>query len=140
MSRVAMARMSAEPLDAATCLAAVTDDRAGGIGLFVGVVRADDHGKAVTALSYEAHPTAERVLAEVCTRAATGDVIAVAAEHRMGDLVVGDLAVVVAVAAAHRGDAIEATHRLIDAVKAEVPIWKHQQFADGTTEWVGISC
>ncbi|MGH3743331.1 MAG: molybdenum cofactor biosynthesis protein MoaE [Mycobacteriales bacterium] len=140
MSRVALARMSGEPLDARDCLAAVADERAGGVGVFVGVVRSDDHGKGVTSLSYEAHPTADRVLAEVCARAATGDVIAVAAEHRTGDLVVGDLAVVVAVSAVHRGEALEATHRLIDAVKTEVPIWKHQLFVDGTTEWVGISC
>lgn len=140
MSRVALARMSAVPLAAADCLAAVADDRAGGIGLFVGVVRSDDHGKGVTSLSYEAHPSADQVLAEVCARAAAEDVIAVAAEHRTGDLAVGDLAVVVAVSAVHRGEAIEASHRLIDAVKTEVPIWKHQRFADGTTEWVGISC
>lgn len=140
MSRVALSRMSAEPLDTAACLAAVTDERAGGIGLFVGVVRSDDHGKAVTSLTYEAHPTADRVLAEVCARIAAEDVVAVAAEHRTGDLAIGDLAVVVAVSAVHRGEALAATHRLIDAVKDEVPIWKHQRFADGTTEWVGISC
>lgn len=140
MSRVALARMSQEPVDADACLAAVADERAGGIGMFVGVVRCDDHGRDVTSLSYEAHPTAGQIIAEVCARAATEDVIAVAAEHRTGDLAVGDVAVVVAVSAVHRGQAIEAAHRLIDAVKTEVPIWKHQLFADGTTEWVGISC
>lgn len=140
MSRVALARMSGEPLHVEDCLAAVADERAGGLGLFVGVVRSDDHGKGVTSLSYEAHPTADRVLAEVCERAATEDVIAVAAEHRTGDLAIGEVAVVVAVSAVHRGQALEATRQLIDAVKAEVPIWKHQLFADGSTEWVGISC
>ncbi|HEY5334846.1 MAG TPA: molybdenum cofactor biosynthesis protein MoaE [Mycobacteriales bacterium] len=140
MSRVALARMSQEPIDAAACQAAVADEQAGGIGLFVGVVRSDDHGKGVTSLTYEAHPTADRIIAEVCSRAATDDLIAVAAEHRTGDLAIGDIAVVVAVSAVHRGEALSATHRLIDAVKTEVPIWKHQRFADGTTEWVGISC
>lgn len=140
MSTVTLARMSGEPLDPGGCLAAVTDERAGGIGVFVGVVRSDDHGKGVTSLSYEAHPTADRVLAEVCAQVATADVIAVAAEHRTGDLEIGDVAVVVAVSAVHRGEALEATQRLIDAVKTEVPIWKHQRFTDGSTEWVGISC
>jgi molybdopterin synthase catalytic subunit len=132
--------MSGEPLSVEACLGAVADEKAGGIGVFVGVVRSDDHGKGVTALSYEAHPTAGRIIAEVCARAASDDVIAVAAEHRTGDLAIGEVAVVVAVSAVHRGEAIEATHRLIDAIKAEVPIWKHQHFADGSTEWVGISC
>lgn len=138
--RVTLARISPAPLVVADCLAAVADPAAGGIGLFVGVVRDRDHDAAVDALTYEAHPTAERVLTEVCARFAGEDVIAVAAEHRTGDLVVGDLAVVVAVSSVHRAEALEATHALIDAVKTEVPIWKHQRFADGTEEWVGAGC
>ena len=63
----------------------------------------------------------------------------VGAVHRIGDLVVGDLAVVVAVAAPHRGEAFAACRELIDTLKAEVPIWKHQVFADGADEWVGIA-
>jgi molybdopterin synthase catalytic subunit len=66
-------------------------------------------------------------------------VIAVAAEHRTGALTLGDIAVVVAVAAEHRSEAITASHALIDRIKAEVPIWKRQRFADGTDEWVGCS-
>ena len=62
----------------------------------------------------------------------------VAAVHRVGDLAVGDLAVVVAVSAAHRGDAFEACRELIDELKARVPIWKHQLFSDGSDEWVGL--
>ena len=60
-----------------------------------------------------------------------------AAVHRTGELAVGDLAVVVAVSCAHRGDAFDAARSLIDTLKAEVPIWKHQRFADGEEEWVG---
>lgn len=138
--RVTLARISAQPLVVADCLAAVADPAAGGIGLFVGVVRDHDHEQPVHALTYEAHPTADRVLTEVCARIARDDVIAVAAEHRAGDLVVGDLAVVVAVSSVHRAEALDATHALIDAVKSEVPIWKHQRFADGTEEWVGAGC
>jgi molybdopterin synthase catalytic subunit len=65
------------------------------------------------------------------------DVHGVAAVHRVGRLEIGDLAVVVATTAAHRGDAFAASRALIDTLKSEVPIWKHQRFADGSTEWVG---
>ena len=57
--------------------------------------------------------------------------------HRIGDLAVGDLAVVAAVSSAHRAEAFDACRELIDELKATVPIWKHQQFTDGTDEWVG---
>jgi molybdopterin synthase catalytic subunit len=64
-------------------------------------------------------------------------VCAVAAVHRTGELAVGDVAVVVAAAAAHRDEAFAAARRLIDDLKETVPIWKRQVFADGGEEWVG---
>jgi molybdopterin synthase catalytic subunit len=74
----------------------------------------------------------------VCTDVAKQyDVHAVAALHRTGRLAIGDIAVIVATASAHRGTSFEASRALIDTLKAEVPIWKHQQFADGSDEWVG---
>jgi molybdopterin synthase catalytic subunit len=118
--------------------AAVADPAAGGIALFAGAVRDHDHYKDVTGLSYSAHPTAEaelRRVAEVIVE--KFPVIGVAAVHRVGDLAIGDLAVVVAVSCAHRGDAFDACRGLIDELKASVPIWKHQRFGDGTSEWVG---
>ena len=118
--------------------AAVADPAAGGIALFAGAVRDHDHYKDVTGLSYSAHPTAEaelRRVAEVIVE--KFPVIGVAAVHRVGDLAIGDLAVVVAVSCAHRGDAFDACRELIDELKASVPIWKHQRFGDGTSEWVG---
>ena len=66
------------------------------------------------------------------------DVIALAATHRVGDLVVGDLATVVAASSAHRADAFAAAQDLIDTLKSTVPIWKHQRFTDGDAEWVGL--
>ena len=118
--------------------AAVADPGAGGIVLFAGAVRDEDHDKPVTGLAYQAHPSAEAELHRVAEQiAAKFPVIAVAAVHRVGDLDIGDLAVVVAVAAPHRGEAFDACHAMIDELKASVPIWKHQRFADGTTEWVG---
>ncbi|NUW35169.1 molybdenum cofactor biosynthesis protein MoaE [Nonomuraea sp. SMC257] len=119
-------------------LAAVGDHAAGGTTLFVGTVREQDHGKPVTRLSYSAHPTAEAELRRVAEKvAADFPVTALAAVHRVGDLELGDIAVIVAVATPHRGEAFAASRRLIDDLKAEVPIWKHQVFADGSAEWVG---
>jgi molybdopterin synthase catalytic subunit len=118
--------------------AAVADPGAGGIALFAGAVRDTDHDRGVTALSYSAHPSAESELrraAEVI--AEKFPVLGIAAVHRVGDLEVGDLAVVVAVACPHRAEAFDACRALIDLLKASVPIWKHQRFADGSSEWVG---
>ncbi|MEV0229818.1 molybdenum cofactor biosynthesis protein MoaE [Nonomuraea sp. NPDC050786] len=126
------------PLSVDEVLAAVGDHAAGGTTLFVGTVREQDHGKPVTKLSYSAHPSAEAELRRVAEKiAADFPVTALAAVHRVGDLELGEAAVVVAVAAPHRDEAFKASRRLIDDLKAQVPIWKHQVFADGETEWVG---
>ena len=126
------------PIDAAEVLRAVEDAGAGGVVSFTGIVRDTDGGKGVTALEYVAHPDAEAALRRVA-EAVVADlpVRAVAAVHRIGLLAVGDVAVVVAAAAAHRGEAFEAARRLIDDLKETVPIWKRQVFADGAQEWVG---
>jgi molybdopterin synthase catalytic subunit len=126
------------PLDVDEVLAALDDAAAGGVTLFVGKVRDHDGGRDVTGLDYSAHPTALDRLTEVC-RAVAGkyDVHALAAVHRIGTLAIGDAAVIVATSSAHRGVSFEASRELIDTLKAEVPIWKHQSFADGTEEWVG---
>ncbi|CAG7604610.1 molybdenum cofactor biosynthesis protein MoaE [Actinacidiphila bryophytorum] len=128
------------PLSLDEVFTAVGDDAAGGTALFVGTVRDHDGhgGAAVTGLAYSAHPSAEQELRRVAEKvAADFPVRALAAVHRVGDLRVGDLAVIVAVSCAHRGEAFAASRRLIDDLKSEVPIWKHQTFADGTEEWVG---
>jgi molybdopterin synthase catalytic subunit len=126
------------PLDVAEVLDAVSDPSAGGVNLFVGRVRDHDHGHGVVGLEYSSHPTALDELRRVVeTIAEKYDVEAVAAVHRVGKLALGDIAVVVAAAAAHRGEAYNASRALIDDLKATVPIWKHQLFSDGTDEWVG---
>jgi molybdopterin synthase catalytic subunit len=126
------------PLDVAEVLAALDDDASGGLTLFVGRVRDHDHGLGVRGLEYTAHPTALDALNRVCRQVAEQhDVLGVAAVHRVGHLDIGDIAVVVATTAAHRGEAFAASRVLIDTLKDEVPIWKHQQFTDGTDEWVG---
>ena len=126
------------PLDVAEVVAALDDDASGGLTLFVGRVRDHDGGKGVDGLDYSAHPTALEKMREVCERvAAAHDVHGVAAVHRIGSLAIGDIAVVIATTASHRGTAFDASRALIDTLKSEVPIWKHQRFADGSDEWVG---
>ena len=125
------------PLDPAEVLAAVEDPAAGGLNLFVGTVRDHDGGETVDHLDYSAHPSALDRMSEVAEGvAAEFDVLALAAVHRTGHLRIGDVAVVVAVAAAHRGQAYDASRALIDRLKATIPVWKHQVFADGREEWV----
>jgi molybdopterin synthase catalytic subunit len=118
-------------------LGAVSDPEAGGIALFVGTVRNHDSGRDVVRLEYSAHPSAAAELRRVAEKvAASFDVTAIAAVHRVGDLAVGDLAVVVAVSCPHRGEAFEACRALIDELKRSVPIWKRQRFPGGDSEWV----
>ena len=137
--RIRLARISADPLSVDTVLGLVRDRSVGGVGLFVGVVRDVDEGADVVALDYTAHPSAEAGLLACAERVAgRHDVLAVAVEHRVGHLEVGDLAVVVAVGAVHRGAALAACTELINEIKAQVPIWKEQQFASGGTGWVGL--
>jgi molybdopterin synthase catalytic subunit len=126
------------PLSVDEVLGAVGDHAAGGTAVFVGTVREQDGGRPVTLLSYSAHPSAEERLRQVAEKvAADFPVTALAAVHRVGDLRLGEIAVVVAAASPHRGEAFEACRRLIDDLKREVPIWKNQTFADGDSEWVG---
>lgn len=143
--QVRAARLVDEPLSVDRLMAEVLDPAVGGIVLFVGAVRDHDRDVAagtrrgVTTLDYTAHPLAEQRLAEVAQRAAEIDgVRAVAVEHRVGHLEVGDLAVVVAVGAEHRAEAFAGCRQLIDELKAGVPIWKEQTFTDGVSEWVGL--
>ena len=135
---VRLADIRDQPLDVAEVLAVLGDAASGGLVLFVGRVRDHDHGLGVRGLEYSAHPSALDALHRVCSEVAEQyDVHAVAAVHRVGRLEIGDIAVVVATSSAHRGTSFDASRALIDTLKAEVPIWKHQHFADGTEEWVG---
>jgi molybdopterin synthase catalytic subunit len=153
---VSVARILDHPLSVDRLMAAVQDPGAGGIALFAGTVRDHDTHDAdaapdtttnpesaarqrVVSLDYTQHPTASRRLTECADRAAAIDgVYWVAAEHRVGHLDVGDLAVVVAVSAAHRQEAFTGCRQLIEELKSGVPIWKEQTFADGIAEWVGL--
>ncbi|QNG19327.1 molybdenum cofactor biosynthesis protein MoaE [Rhodococcus triatomae] len=133
-----LARISAQPLDPSVVDAAVAGPEHGAVVVFTGVVRNHDGGQSVSALEYQAHPDAERFLAACCDEVASATGLPVAAIHRVGDLRVGDLALVAAVAAPHRREAFAACAELVERIKQEVPIWKRQHFAEGTSEWVGL--
>lgn len=134
---IVLAEVLDTPLDLAAHEKAVTDARAGAVVSFQGVVRDHDHGRGVTLLEYEGHPSAAQVLREVAAEiAADPDVFAVAVSHRVGTLAIGDVALVASVSTAHRAAAFAACARLVDEAKARLPIWKRQVFADGSEEWV----
>jgi molybdopterin synthase catalytic subunit len=137
-AEVVLADIRESPLSVDEVLDAVRHPRAGGIATFIGVVRERDRDRNVDALDYTAHPSAPQILRELAERLATGgDVIRLAVVHRVGHLEIGDIAVVVAVSAVHRAAALDVCRELIDAVKAMVPIWKHQVYEGGSDEWVG---
>ena len=126
-----------QPLDLTAHEKAVADAAAGAVVSFQGVVRDHDHGRTVSLLEYEGHPSAADVLREVAAEiAADPQVYAVAVSHRIGVLHIGDVALAAAVSTAHRAAAFAACARLVDEVKRRLPIWKRQEFSDGTQEWV----
>ena len=139
MTTVRLLDVRDTPLSVDEVFAAVQHPGAGGVALFVGTVREQDGGRAVSDLGYSAHPSAlDELRAVVEQVVAAHQVLAIAAVHRVGELAVGDLAVVVGVACPHRGQAFTACRELIDELKSRVPIWKHQTFVDGEQEWVGL--
>jgi molybdopterin synthase catalytic subunit len=136
---VLRAAVGEAPLDVAEHAALVDHAAAGAVVTFAGVVRDHDGGRAVRGLEYSAHPTAEKVVAQVANDVAAraAGVRAIAVSHRIGPLGIGDVALACAVAADHRKEAFTACAELVDEVKRLLPVWKHQLFADGTDEWVG---
>lgn len=135
--RVVLAAVTSEPLDVRAHEDAVADARAGGVVTFSGVVRDHDGGRPVTGIEYVGHPTAGAVLEQIVADVvAQTDAEAVAVSHRVGELAVGESAIVVAVAGAHRQEAFAACARIVDEVKHRLPVWKRQVFTDGTDEWV----
>lgn len=136
MARLIELRDAALSLD--ECFAAVLRPETGGVCLFVGTVRNHNLGKPVTLLEYQAYaPMAQKelsALADEIEREQPG--VTLACLHRVGSLLVGDVAVICAASAAHRGDAFAACQALIDRLKARVPIWKREHAADGP-HWIG---
>jgi molybdopterin synthase catalytic subunit len=134
---VIRAEVTTEPLDVQAHERAVADRAAGAVVSFAGVVRDHDGGRGVVELEYEGHPSAGDVLAEVAAEIAADPAVrALAVSHRVGRLEIGDVALVAAVATAHRAEAFALCARLVDEVKARLPVWKRQVFTDGEEEWV----
>jgi molybdopterin synthase catalytic subunit len=138
-SKIRQVGISESPLDVDRAIRLVSGPAVGGIALFVGTVRNRDHGAEVVSLDYTQHPSALDALTRCAEETADKhDILAIAVEHRVGHLEVGDIAVVVAVGAVHRAEALAACAHLINTLKAEVPIWKEQHFESGDSEWVGL--
>ena len=133
------AAVGEEPLDVAEHAALVEQAAAGAVVTFAGVVRDHDGGRKVRGLEYSAHPTAAKVVVDVAADIAerARGVRAIAVSHRVGRLGIGDVALACAVAADHRREAFATCAELVDEVKRQLPVWKHQSFTDGTDEWVG---
>ena len=135
MTRFSLAQT---PIDTATLRAELLDDRVGGYASFEGWVRNHNEGRDVLGLRYEAYAAlaeaeGQKVLGEACAKF---DILGVRCVHRVGDLVIGEMAVWVGVSAAHRDAAFAACRYVIDEVKARVPIWKHERYAKGDAGWL----
>ena len=134
---VVRADVTTTPVSAEEHESLVRNDAAGAVVSFVGVVRDHDRGKSVELIEYVAHPSASTVIAEIVEKlAADADILGLAVSHRVGTLQIGDVALACAVSSAHRAEAFEICARIVDEVKAALPIWKRQVFTDGTEEWV----
>ncbi|MBA3672769.1 MAG: molybdenum cofactor biosynthesis protein MoaE [Gemmatimonadaceae bacterium] len=138
---MSVARLTYEAIDAATVLADVAGSRHGAILLFLGVVRDVNDGRGVTGIEYSAYESmATRELHFIATEAASrvGD-SDVAIVHRIGALALEETSVAIAVAHAHRAEAYELSRWVIEELKRRVPIWKREQYTDGSREWVDPS-
>lgn len=126
------------PIDAAALLAEVSAPRNGAAVLFVGTVREVNEGRAVEALDYAAYEAmAQAELARIADEAAAAfGVDDLVVEHRIGLLGLGEVSVAIAAAHPHRGAAFDACRAVIEAIKARVPIWKREHYADGERSWV----
>jgi len=126
------------PIDAAAVIASVADVRAGATSLFLGTVRDTNDGRAVTGIEYSCYRAmAEREMMAVCEDVgARFAPVAVAIEHRIGALALGDVSVAIAVSHERRAGAADGARHAIEELKRRVPIWKREHYADGTREWV----
>jgi molybdopterin synthase catalytic subunit len=133
-----MFKLSDQPINPPALCDAVRDPAAGGFASFEGWVRNHHQGRKVASLEYEAYPAlaekeGNRILSEIHSK---HDIIAARCVHRTGHLQIGEIAICIAVAAAHREAAFSACSAIIDAIKSTVPIWKKEHYTNGSAEWV----
>jgi len=131
-------RISSEPTNPEALKRELDDPRAGGFVSFEGWVRNKNEGKDVTHLEYQAYDAlaikeGEKIIAEALDKFEVVDALV---EHRVGDLQIGEIAVVVHVTSVHRGPAFDACEYIIDELKIRVPIWKKEHYTDGNTGWI----
>jgi molybdopterin synthase catalytic subunit len=129
-----------DPIDAGALLAEVQSPDRGGTACFLGTVRNHHGGRQVTRLEYSAYePMVEAECQRIVGEAESRWDVAIALRHRVGELAIGDTAVAIAAAAAHRDEAFLACRYVIEEVKRRLPVWKREVYADGSVEWVGLS-
>ncbi len=133
-----MIQLTQQTIDVAALLDSVQSPSAGAVILFLGTARETTDGRQTASLDYECYPEmAEHKLAELESQARRRwPLVECCVVHRLGHLELGEISVVVAVSSPHRDDAFAAGRWLIDTIKQDVPIWKRENWADGTTEWV----
>ena len=133
-----MIALTHEPIDTAAILTQVASNDAGAVVLFLGTTREFTHGRQTASLDYECYPEmAENKLAELETEARRRwPLVGCVIVHRLGHLELGEASIAIAVSSPHRRVAFEAGQWLIDTIKEVVPIWKQENWADGTSEWV----
>jgi molybdopterin synthase catalytic subunit len=130
--------LTSSPIELAPLLAAVQSPERGALASFLGLVRNHQDGRRVVGLDYSAYgPMAEAVSQEIALEAESRWDVTVALQHRIGQLAVGDTAVAIVAASAHREEAFLACRYVIEEVKRRVPIWKKETYADGSVVWVG---
>ena len=140
MALLVRAAVTIDPISITELCALISDESCGAVVTFTGDVRNHDGGKPVATLTYEIHPTAPDQIKIIAQSVIDGrDVMKVAVAHRYGEIPIGETAFAVAVSAYHRQSAFDACSALVDEIKAKLPIWKHQLFADGTDEWVNTA-
>jgi molybdopterin synthase catalytic subunit len=130
--------LTLEPLNLVPLFASVQSPERGAVACFLGMVRNHHGGREVLRLDYSAYaPMVEAECARIVAETESRWPVAIALRHRIGALEIGDAAVAVVAASAHRDEAFVACRHVIEELKRRVPIWKREEFADGTVEWVG---
>jgi molybdopterin synthase catalytic subunit len=130
--------LTSEPIEFGDLLKLVQSAERGGVACFLGTVRDHQGGREVLCLEYRAYePMVEAECARIVAESESRWQVAIALRHRIGRLEIGEVAVAVVTAAAHRDEAFVACRHVIEELKRRVPIWKQETFADGSVEWVG---
>lgn len=138
MDRIGLTGVQDTPLDTAAIADSIRNDAAGALVVFEGIVRNHDAGREVTGIEYSCHPSAAEVVPDVAAEVAERHPeCRVAVVHRVGELAIGELAMVAVVASPHRSASFAAISDVVDTIKDKLPVWKRQLFTDGTDEWVG---